>query len=155
MSQITFHGSLGCFTVQAIGYSKALGWLTPASSTSTSLWPPVLAGAPRNHAGLEGLEVRGLEKLGEEKRGADTLTVNLSLRILANSEVREAGHVADCSRPSDRPGGRPRSCFPRSFCKNPLELKRNQPAVQVPLSENFAKKPSTFLEINPQSNNTG
>jgi len=103
--------------------------LTPASSTATALWRPVLAGAPRNHAGLEGLEVRG-EKLGEEKRGADTLTVNLSLRILANFEVREAGHVAGCSRPSDRPGGRPRSCFPLSFCK---------------------KKTSNLREINPRS----
>ena len=80
---------------------------------------------------------------------------NLSLPILANSEAREAGHVAGRSRPSDRPGGRPKSCFSRSFCKKTLELKRNQPAVQVPLSENFAKKPLAFLEINPQSNSAG
>ena len=97
MSQITFHGSLGCFTVQAIGYSKALGWLTPASSTSTSLWPPVLAGAPRNHAGLEGLEVRDLEKLGEEKRSAGTLlSVETHRRIATgNTKSREiAGALA-------------------------------------------------------------
>ena len=35
------------------------------------------------------------------------------------------------------------------------ELKRNQPTVQVPLLENFTKKPSAFLKINPQSNNAG
>ena len=83
-------------------------------------------------------------------------TCNLSLRILANSEAREAGHVAGRSRPSDRPGGWLRSCFSRSFCKRKtLKLKRNQPALQVPLSENFAKKPLAFLEINPQSNSAG
>ena len=36
-----------------------------------------------------------------------------------------------------------------------LELKRNQPAVQVPLLETLAKKPSAFLKINPQSNSAG
>jgi len=71
---------------------------------------------------------------------------HLSLRILANSEARKAGGR---SRPSDRPGGRSRSCFLWSFCKITLELKRNQPAVQVPLSENFAKNLSAFVEINP------
>ena len=70
--------------------------------------------------------------------------------ILANSKAREAGHVAGHSRPSDRP-----SCFSLLFCKKILELKRNQPAVQVSLSGNFAKKPSAFLEINPQSNSAG
>ena len=39
--------------------------------------------------------------------------------------------------------------------KKTLELKRNQPSVQVPLLENFAKKPSAFLKINPQSNSAG
>jgi len=80
---------------------------------------------------------------------------NLYLRILANSKAREAGHVAGHSRPSDRPDGRPWSCFSLSFCKKILELKRNQPAVQVSLSGNFAKKPSAFLKINPQSNSDG
>ena len=77
------------------------------------------------------------------------------LRFAANSASREAGHVASFSRPSDRPSGRPRSCFPQPFCKKALELKRNQPAVQVPLLENFAKKPSAFLKINPRSNSAG
>ena len=80
---------------------------------------------------------------------------NLYLRFAANSASREAGHVVRFSRPSDRPSGRPRSCFPQPFCKKALELKRNQPAVQVPLLENFAKKPSVFLKINPQSNSAG
>jgi len=45
--------------------------------------------------------------------------------------------------------------FPDHFTKKTFELKRNEPAVQVPLSENFAKKSSGFLEINPQSNSAG
>ena len=80
---------------------------------------------------------------------------NLFLTILGQFPGQGACHVAGKSRPSDRPGGRPRSCFPRPFCKKALELKRNQPAVQVPLLENFAKKPSAFLKINPQSNSAG
>ena len=75
--------------------------------------------------------------------------------VLANSEAIEVGHIAGRSRPSDRSGGRPISCFLQSFFKKILELKRNQPMIQVPLSGNFVKKPSAFLEINPQSNNAG
>ena len=36
--------------------------------------------------------------------------------------------------------------FSGHFVKKTLELKRNQPAVQVPLSGNFAKKPSIFFK---------
>jgi len=42
--------------------------------------------------------------------------------------------------------------FPGHFAKKILGLYRNQPAVQPLLLENFAKKPSTFSGINPQSN---
>ena len=83
------------------------------------------------------------------------LLPNHYLRFAANTASREARHVTSFSRPSDRPSGRPRSCFPQPFCKKALELKRNQPAVQIPLLENFAKKPSAFLKINPQSHSAG
>ena len=83
------------------------------------------------------------------------VVVNLFLAIPGQFPGQGACHVAGKSRPSDRPGGRPRSCFPRPFCKKTLELKRNQPVVQVPLLENFVKKPSAFLKINPQSNIAG
>ena len=45
--------------------------------------------------------------------------------------------------------------FPDHFAKKTLELYRNQPVVQLPLSGIFAKKPSIFLKINPQSNSQG
>jgi len=35
--------------------------------------------------------------------------------------------------------------------KKTLILKRNQPALLLPLSVYFSKKPSTFTKINPQS----
>ena len=60
-------------------------------------------------------------------------------------------HVIVKSRPSDRPRGRFRSCDSQSFYKKSLKLYQNQPAVRPPLSENFTKKPSIFLKINPQS----
>ena len=37
------------------------------------------------------------------------------------------------------------------FAKKALILKRNQPAVLLPLSVYFSKKHSTFTKINPQS----
>jgi len=45
--------------------------------------------------------------------------------------------------------------FPDHFAKKNLKLYKNQPAVQLPLSGFFAKKPSIFLKINPQSNSQG
>ena len=39
------------------------------------------------------------------------------------SSATASRHVARNSRPSDRPGGRPRSCVSRSFCKKVLKLR--------------------------------
>jgi len=66
---------------------------------------------------------------------------------------KQATSPANPGRRIGRADGLDRA-FPGHFAKKVLELKRNQSAVQVPLSKKFAKKLSIFLKINLQSNST-
>jgi len=72
---------------------------------------------------------------------------------LGPSSGQGSRHVACNSRPSDRPGERPRSCVSRSFCKKILELRsfcKKKPRYFAKKSLNLghvAKKSSNFLGI--------
>jgi hypothetical protein len=73
--------------------------------------------------------------------------INLYIRFLEQTEARERGHVMGRSRPSDRARRRPRSCHPWSFCKKPLQLYWNQPAVQRLSHKIFHKTPRSLSKL--------
>jgi len=61
-----------------------------------------------------------------------------------------ATSLADLGRRIERVDG-PDQAKRSLFAKKTLILKRNQPAILLPLSIYFSKKTSTFTKINPQS----